>query len=628
MFFIDSAILVTSILLLLGIASSKFSARLNMPVLVLFLAVGMLAGEEGIGGIEFDNYSLAHGIGTLALALILFDGGLRTPLESIRLVWKQSFTLATLGVLITALVTGTLTAWMLGWPLLDGLLLGSIIGSTDAAAVFATLRYGGVQLDKRLAATLEVESGANDPMAIFLTIGCIQLISGEADSALSVIRLLATQMVVGGIVGLVMGKVAVAIINRVNLDAAGLYPVLASALGLLAYGTATAFNGSGFLAVYLAGIVMGNSRMVFQRGIFLFHDAGAWFAQIVMFVVLGLQSFPSRLIDAAPAGLLVAAALIFIARPVAMIPCLLPFHFSLREFLFVSWVGLKGAVPVTLATFPRLLGVEGADEIFDIVFFVVVVSAVVQGWSMPFVARWLGVAQPLPPTPPVTLELSSLRHVDGDIVDYTIDPKSRAAGRLVRELALPEGVVIAMLTRGQQIIPPHGKTRIEPGDHVIVVLRPEARPLVNNIFAHGDANHEQLPPKLEFPLRANVTVRELETLYGIRMNAAPEMTLGEYLRERIATEAFGIGASIRCGQIALSVLGIGPTGEIDRVGMAILPPSEHSSSAKPKDAAKKPTKESEKQAEAAKPSAPVEASPAEQCETVRPAESQSPADEA
>jgi cell volume regulation protein A len=331
MFLVDTLIFVTGLLLLIGIASSKFSARLGVPVLVLFLAVGMLAGSEGIGGIEFENYRLAHAIGTLSLALILFDGGLRTALNSIHAAWKPALALATFGVLITAAITGAAAAWMLNLSLLEGLLLGSIVGSTDAAAVFATLRYGGVQLPKRLSATLEVESGANDPMAIFMTVGCIQVLSGQTEFGLGLFQLLLTQFTVGTLVGLGIGKLAVWCVNRINLDATGMYPVLVSAFGLLAFGIAAWANGSGFLAVYLAGIVIGNSRLVFQRGIFLFHDAAAWFAQITMFIVLGLLSFPSRLFSVAGEGLLVAAALIFVARPVAVLLCLLPFRFSARR---------------------------------------------------------------------------------------------------------------------------------------------------------------------------------------------------------------------------------------------------------------------------------------------------------
>jgi cell volume regulation protein A len=570
-FLVDTLILVTGLLLLLGIASSKFSARLGVPVLVLFLAVGMLAGSEGIGGIEFENYHLAHAIGTVALALILFDGGLRTPLDSIRIAWKPALVLATVGVLITATITGAAAAWMLNLSLLEGLLLGSIVGSTDAAAVFATLRYGGVQLSKRLSATLEVESGANDPMAIFMTVGCIQVLTGQTVFGLGLVQLLVTQMGVGALVGIGIGKLGAWSINRMNLDAVGMYPVLASAFGLLAFGIAAWGNGSGFLAVYLAGIMMGNSRIVFQRGIFVFHDAAAWFAQIVMFIVLGLLSFPSRLLGVTGQGLLVAVALIFVARPVAVMLCLIPFRFSFRELIFLSWVGLKGAVPVTLATFPLLFQVHGAAEMFDTVFFVVVVSVVVQGWSMPLLARWLRVNEPLHPTPPVTLELSSLRDVEGDIVDYTVDSESRAAGRLVRELALPEGVVIAMITRGQQIIPPHGNTPIQAGDHVIVVLRPATRPMVNNVFGQRTIEHEPMPAELEFPLRANVTVGELESFYGIAMNAETSRTIGDFLRDRLPPKAIRAGASVNVGQIRLSIRGVGPDGRIERVGMLILP---------------------------------------------------------
>jgi cell volume regulation protein A len=289
--------------------------------------------------------------------------------------------------------------------------------------------------------------------------------------------------------------------------------------------------------------------------------------------VLGLLSFPSRLINVTGQGLLVSASLILLARPAAVFLTLIPFQFSLRELAFLSWVGLKGAVPVTLATFPLLFAVRGADELFDIVFFVVLISVLIQGWSMPLLARWLGVNQPLPPEAPVTLELSSLRHVNGDIVDYTIESKSRAAGRLVRELALPEGVVIAMITRGEQIIPPHGNTQINAGDHVIVVLRPETRPLLNNVFARQGDQPESLPAELEFPLRANVTVGELEAFYGIAMSAPGGTTLGQLLRERLPAKAIKVGASIRCGPIRLSVRGLDTAGDIQRVGMLILQPN-------------------------------------------------------
>lgn len=568
---IDMLILVTGILLLLGIASSKLSARLGLPVLVLFLLLGMLAGEEGIGGIAFENYALAHGIGTLALAIILFDGGLGTPLAAVHAVWRPALLLATAGVLVTALVTGLAAAWILELSLLEGLLLGSIVGSTDAAAVFSVLRHGGITLPKQLASTLEVESGSNDPMAIFLTIGCIEVLTGRMAVGPGLLGLFASQMLLGTVVGLAIGYLAVRVINRINLDAAGLYPVLVTAFGLLTFGLAAWMGGSGFLAVYLAGIVIGNSRLVFQRGIRLFHDATAWLAQIVMFVVLGLLSFPSRLMAVGVQGLLIGVVLILAARPVAVGLTVPWFRFNRRELLFLSWVGLKGAVPITLATFPLLAGIPQASLLFDVVFFVVVLSAIIQGWTLPFMARWLGLEQPAEPAPPVSLEIMSLRNVEGEVVDYAVRDDSRAAGRLVKELALPEGAVIALIVRQHQIIPPHGTTRIEAGDHAILVLRSEILPLVTQIFSSTGDERDELPRLIEFPLRPNVRVRELEEAYGIQMNAPAEWALAEAIRNRLAPEQVQPGSMVQFGPIALHVRGMSKSGEIEQVGMVILP---------------------------------------------------------
>jgi cell volume regulation protein A len=570
MFVIDWIILLTGAMLVLGIASSKLSARLGLPVLVLFLALGMLAGSEGIGGIEFENYPLAHAIGTFALAVILFDGGLGTPMSAVRQVWKPALVLAVPGVFLTALITGLAAAWILELPLIEGLLLGSIVGSTDAAAVFAVLRAGGVSLDKRLQSMLELESGSNDPMAIFLTVGCIEVLAGATPLGFGLLKLFASQMIVGAAVGVCMGFVAVRVINRIHLDSAGLYPVLVTGFGLLTFGVTVALGGSGFLAAYLAGIVIGNSRLVFQRGIRLFHDAVAWLSQIVMFVVLGLLSFPSRLVDVAPQGLLIGAVLILVARPIAVAPLLLPFRFSPREVLFISWVGLKGAVPITLATFPLLFDTPAASETFDVVFFVVVLSALVQGWSLPVVARRLGLERAPEITPPVTLEISSLQHVDGDIVDYAIGTASRAAGRTVKQLALPAGVVIALVSRDGQIVPPQGSTRLEPGDHVIIVLRPEVRPLVDRIFARSGASHSVVPAAVEFPLRATTTVAELRDMYGIQVSANPQETLADAVRNRLGDQV-SEGAILLCGEIGLRVRRISSNGDIEQIGMIVQP---------------------------------------------------------
>jgi potassium/hydrogen antiporter len=568
MFLIDWIILLTGVMLVLGIASSKLSTRIGLPVLVLFLGLGMAAGSEGLGGIEFEDYPLAHAIGTFALAIILFDGGLGTPLSAVRKVWKPALALAMPGVFLTALITGVAATWILELPLLEGLLLGSIVGSTDAAAVFAVLRAGGVSLSKRLQAILEVESGSNDPMAIFLTVGCIEVITGETEAGFGLLQLFASQMIVGALVGVGLGFVAVRVINGIELDSAGLYPVLATGCGLLIFGVTVVLGGSGFLAVYVAGIIIGNSRLVFQRGIRLFHDAAAWLSQIVMFVVLGLLIFPSRLVEVAPQGLLIGLVLFFVARPLAVMPLLLPFGFSAREMLFISWVGLKGAVPITLATFPLLYDTPSARLTFDVVFFVVVLSAMVQGWSLPVVARWLGLETAPELSPPVTLEISSLRHVDGDIVDYAISSTSRASGRMVRELALPSGVVIALVSRDEKIVPPQGSTRLEPGDHVIIIMRPEIRPLVDRAFASSTTAPSALPSAIEFPLRGTTTVAELRDVYGIQVSADLNETLAEALRRRLGNDV-DVGAIAPCGEIALRVRAISPSGVIEQVGMIL-----------------------------------------------------------
>lgn len=578
MFLVDHLILVAGVLLLLGIASSKLSARLGIPGLVLFLVLGMLAGSEGLGKIDFENYELAHAIGTIALTMILFDGGFSTPLAAVRAVWKPAFVLATLGVLLTAVITGVAAAWILNMPLLEGLLLGSIVGSTDAAAVFSILRSGGISLPKRLAAILEVESGSNDPMAIFLTIGCIEILLGRIDSAWGLLWLLLAQLLVGAAFGWGLGRASAWLVNRIDLDTPGLYPVLVSTCCLLTFGLTAEFGGSGFLAAYVAGMVMGNQRLVMQRGIRLYHDAIAWLCQIVMFVMLGLLSVPSRLWQVSWQGLVLAVVLCLVARPVAVGVSLIPFRPQWREWGYLSWVGLKGAVPITLATFPLMLGTPQAGLMFDIVFFVVVLSALVQGSTLTTVAHWLGLTVPPEPAPPVTLEISSLKHVDGEVLDYAVGPDSRAAGKLVRDLALPDGVVIALVVRGNHLIPPQGKTRIEAGDHVMLVVRPGTQPLVSQIFGRSEEVRGAIPMALEFPLRGSVTIGKLSELYGVPSLLPPETTLSQALRTALGEAASQPGAKARFGPLELRVLSVSLKGSIELVGMSILPEPDLSAS--------------------------------------------------
>lgn len=469
-------------LLLLGILSNKISARAGFPALLVFLGVGMLAGQEGLGGIAFDSYPLAHGIGTISLVIILYDGGMRTSFDGVRMVWKPALLLATVGVLVTTLITGLAAAYALDLDLMHGMLIGAIVGSTDAGAVFAILRASGVSLHPRMGATLEVESGSNDPMAIFLTVGIIEILLGNMELGPQVLMLFVVQMSVGALVGGAGGWLGVRLANRINLPATGLYPVLVAAWGLCIYGATVTAGGSGFLAVYIAGIYIGNSDIVFKRGTMLFHDGVAWMGQIAMFVVLGLLSTPSLLPELVPPALLIAAALIFVARPLAIFGLVIPFGYSFRELLFLAWVGLKGSVPIILATYPLLLGLVHSHLVFHVIFIIVVLSALVQGWSLNWAATLLGLQQETSPEPPISLEIMSLRHVDADIVQYHIDTQTIAAHKMLSELAFPDEAVVAMVTRGPTLIPARGSTLLLPGDHVFVVLRTRLRESVDEIF--------------------------------------------------------------------------------------------------------------------------------------------------
>jgi len=567
MYAIDALILVGATLLMVAILSNTLSSPIGVPGLVIFMAVGMLAGEDGVGRIAFDGYPIAHAVGTLALVLILFDGGLQTPWKSFRIAWRPAVTLATVGVIVTAGVTGLAASWILGIPLVVGLLLGSIVGSTDAAAVFSVLRGRGLALRPRVASTLEIESGSNDPMAVLLTLGCLGVLTGTMGTGWEMGGFLVQQAVIGALGGAGIGWVGAWAINRVDLQASGLYPAFTLALAFLAYGIPAAMGGSGFLAVYLAGLVLGNANIVFKRGVFMAHDGGAWLAQISMFVMLGLLAQPTELMGVALEGLLVALVLVFVARPLAVALSVLPFGFSARESGFMAWAGLKGAIPIILAIYPLLLGIEEGGLIFNVVFFVVLLSALTQGWTLPIVAGWFGVREPNRGGPPVTLEISSLKHVDGDIVEYLVEGDSWVAGHLVRDLALPDTAVIAMIARGQEVIPPRGRTPIQPGDHVFVVMRPAVRARVDRLFsARGGAGEPELIA--EMPIAPDSTVGELEEFYGIHLDPDPARTVGELLAERLGDDLTE-GAELQAGELKLSVRKM-VDGRIREVGVEIF----------------------------------------------------------
>ncbi|MDP5034662.1 MAG: potassium/proton antiporter [Alishewanella sp.] len=512
MFLIDQLILLAAVLILLGIFSSKISARLGLPMLVLFLLVGMLAGEDGIGRIAFDNPQAAHALGTLALALILFDGGLQTPLKSIKQVWKPASMLATFGVLGTAVITGAAASYILDISLLTGMLLGAIVGSTDAAAVFSLLRNAGIHLNPRLKSTLEIESASNDPMAIFLTVGLLEILVNDMQPGWPLLQLFVMQMGVGALVGIAVGYAVLKVINRIHLQASGLYPVLVTAAGLLSFGVAANTGGSGFLAIFICGVLIGNTQFAFQRTTFLFHDGLAWLSQITMFVVLGLLINPSSLLDVWWQGILIAAVLVFLARPITIVPILTLFGFNRREMTLVSWVGLRGSVPIILAIFPLMFGLADAELIFNVVFFVVLISATLQGSTLAWVARRLKLIEQPTAQAPVTLEITALGDVDAEIVEYSLSENSRAAYRRLSRMALPESVVVAMISRGDKVIPPRGSTILHPGDHLFVVLHVDYKHFVEQAFA--DKGFQLARPIGELRMKGATKLSDIDWCYG------------------------------------------------------------------------------------------------------------------
>lgn len=531
MFVIDQLILLVAVLLVLGILSSKLSARLGLPLLVMFLIVGMLAGEDGPGGIYFDNAQIAHSLGSLALAIILFDGGLQTPITSIKQVWKPASVLATFGVLITTIITGVSAAYILNTSLLYGLLIGAIVGSTDAAAVFSLLRTAGIHINTRLKSTLEIESATNDPMAIFLTVGLLEIMTNKIEPGSGLIMLFVQQMGVGSLVGLVCGWLSIRIINNINLTTSGLYPVMVAALGLLSFGISANLGGSGFLAIFITGVVIGNSRFVFQRSTFLFHDGLAWLGQINMFVILGLLITPSSLLDVWFEGLLIAIVLTLIARPLAIFPILKLFGFNKRESALVSWVGLRGSVPIILAIYPLMYGLPNANLIFNVVFFVVLISATVQGSTLPLAARKLGLTIPPPPTPAATLEITTLGESETEIVQYQLGEDSRAAGRRLSQMALPDGCVVAMISRGTKVIPPRGSTLLLAGDHLFIMMAPNMRDFVD--IACASINDAQDPTlyNTELLLKGFTKISDIQHSYGISLPATAHLSLAEFLHQ-------------------------------------------------------------------------------------------------
>lgn len=466
---IDNLLAWAAVLIFLSVVSSKISDKFSVPVLLLFLAIGMLAGSEGIGGIYFDDASLAKSIGIVALIFILFSGGLDTNWKDSRGVIWPSAVLSTIGVFLTAIITGLFAMYILNFSMMEGMLLGAIVSSTDAAAVFSVLKSRNISLRPPLKSLLEFESGSNDPMAVFLTIGIIGVMTGENSSLKSLFPQFILDMGIGALAGFGMAKFAVYITRKLKFEYEGLYPVTMISLVLLSYSLAEISGGNGFLSVYLFGLLLGNSKLPNKKTIIRFHDGIAWLMQIVMFVALGLLVFPSKLLPLAGVGLAITALLIFVSRPLSVFISLIPFKLGVRNKLMISWVGLRGSVPIILATFPLMAGVSNSNIIFNVVFFVVIASVLLQGMSIPLISKLLKVDAPLAKKADYPIEFEKRENIDADLLDLIVPDSSEVIGKSIGDLNIPKTLLIVLISRNDKYVIPSGSTTIEAGDVLLVL---------------------------------------------------------------------------------------------------------------------------------------------------------------
>jgi potassium/hydrogen antiporter len=573
----NALILVSAGLILLSIFAGTASARVGAPLLLVFLALGMLAGEDGLGGLEFDDFQTAYIVGATSLAIVLFDGGLRTRVDTLKTAGGPALTLATIGVAVTAGVVGGAAYLLMDLSWIEALLVGSIVASTDAAAVFFLLNVGDIRLARRVRATLEVESGMNDPMAVFLVVTCIALLeSGARAFEWSHLGSFAvgfvSQMVGGTIIGLACGYALVGLINRMKLDD-GLYPILALAGALLIYSASHFAHASGFLAVYLAGVVVGHRRHRARQVIDRFQDGIAWLSQIVMFVMLGLLVTPRDLVDSLVPALVISGVLIFLARPIATVLSLLPFRFGRREHIFISWVGLRGAVPIFLGAMPVMLGVEGARTYFDIAFVVVLTSLLIQGWTIVPAAHFLKLALPARAGAPVRRDIDLPMDVGRDMAAYAVQDGSMSTKLRAADIRERAGVEFVAIMREGQILQPDSVWRFLPGDQVLVLGGEDSAAKLETIF--GTAPESELSEVEEavlgeFSFDPQIRMGDLAAAYEFPIpTSARELTADEFLRRhrRRKPEA---GDRFRVGPVELVVQAV-EDGRITRVGIELDP---------------------------------------------------------
>ena len=544
-------IFIGSLLLLAGIIAGMLSSRIGAPLLLAFLGLGMAAGPDGLG-LHVSDSSGAYLIGSVALALILFDGGLHTQRRVFRLAFGPSASLATLGVALTAGVTALPAHFLLGLDWLPAALIGAIVSSTDAAAVFLLLHQRGRDISHRVAATLETEAGFNDPVAVFLTITIVTALSGKtSQSAADIGLFLLREGALGTGFGLLGGMALVWLVNRLPV-AAGLYPILVMAGALSLFAGTQMVDGSGFLAVYLAGLICGNSRMRASQTITRFHEGMAWLSQLILFIMLGLMVVPRHLLPQVPAALGVALLLIFVARPLAVWICLAPFRFTVQERLFIAWVGLRGAVPIFLAMIPRLDGLAGPETYFHVAFIVVLASLVLQGWTIAPAARWLRLELPDEPAHGQHLDLGLVADSSREISAWRVASGSPASDRLFEGLPLPRMVRLVSVLRDGTVMEMAKLDRLNPGDMVLAVAPPESQEAMDRLFAPRP-KREPAASLGDFVLDPAVAMATVVDLYGLPGTLADRArTAGEFLRKRLGREPV-IGDRVHLGLVDLIV---------------------------------------------------------------------------
>ncbi|MBN1633214.1 MAG: potassium/proton antiporter [Ignavibacteria bacterium] len=470
---LEFILLVISLLILISIFLTKLSDNFGVPSLVLFLVMGMIAGSDGPGQIEFNDYELTKSIGLIALVFILFSGGLDTKWKSVKTVFWSGLSLSTLGVVMVTISVGFFCNYFFGFGLIESFLLGAIISSTDVAAVFSTLRAKNTRLKGCVRPLLELESGSNDPMAIFLTVLIIEAIISGVPSTFSAVLSLIMQFGIGGIIAVISGKLMVKLFNKLKFGNDSLYVVFAIAFALLIYAITTLLKGSGMLAVYISAIIIGNSDFIQKRSTIRFFEGIALLSQIVMFLALGLLSDPSELLPVTSTGLIISGFLIFAARPISVFISLIKSKFSIKEKFFLSWVGLKGAVPIILSTFPIIYGIQGGYNIFNLVFFITLSSALLQGWSIPLMAKVFKLEEPEPEEEIIPIKMSSRVQINKEMIDLIIPYKSEIIGKPLADISLPEESLIVLITRNGEYVVPSGSTTLEEGDTLLVLVNKE-----------------------------------------------------------------------------------------------------------------------------------------------------------